>query len=585
VIEAMTALASGPITLVGGAGAGVTVVAGAVVQRLVETGRVERVIALRVDGCTDAPDLIRDVGLAVDAPLPGDEIGVRDALNDGPSTVVVLDDADLAPEAAEYLIRVCQRCHWVLTGRQSVIGRTIDVDPLPDGLMRTLLPSVADVSPYGGLPLLTTWPAVPTATTPWLFVEQAPPGAEILADLPMGLRGEHNLPASMCVPHPQRVIPRRSVREALGYEPVPSGETLTAVLRDRVGLMHDIAADLDRSAHSGDLRLYREAAYRCSDPDLSALAGAAAARLYLRFFQAPQALALAQSLLGQLDDASVPGRGLLRWLEGDALLATGSLELAHEAHTTAADELRTVGASSSVLIALARRCANRWAARGHTARARKWLAEARGELAMQPQSVALGDTLRIAGDLAAHAGEYMGAAALYDEALATVGADESAHGVRTSIGVALAAIAMARGQFAQADIHLASAAADARGGSYLGATVAFRRAELALRRGNRDEASQLLKEAEQGFKRAGTMRGLMLCSRLRGDIAGVGGDRTAASNAYRDAIQLCVRAKDLSGLRRVLRRALAVEREGHPGPHVDELQEHLDVVDVLLRVT
>jgi hypothetical protein len=112
--------------------------------------------------------------------------------------------------------------------------------------------------------------------------------------------------------------------------------------------------------------------------------------------------------------------------------------------------------------------------------------------------------------------------------------------------------------------------------------VALRTAEVGLRQGRRERALEALVRAREAFRRAGALRGLLLSARLEGDLAALAGDRDGAIECWDYAQSLCMRTRNLAGLHRVLRRRLVVEQEGLPGPHISELQDHLDRVEVLL---
>jgi predicted negative regulator of RcsB-dependent stress response len=509
-------------------------------------------------------------------------VSLQQALEDGLPAAVLLDDADLAPETTQALVELIGRCLWITTGRTPVVGETVKVEPLAAKDLARLLPRGRDAAPYRGLPLLTVLPDIPSPEQPWAAVlEELFPGAELLAELPLGLPSTPiPIPGPLRLEIPGRTALRRSVREALGAEAQPSAATLAAALRNRIPELHRIACDLDDGSAEADGCLFRVAAARLADPELRALAAAAAARIVLRAFQPDAALNLARNaLLQRLPEGA---RGLLHWLEGDALLARGSEDEAHQAHVSAAEALKDAG-NREALAALARHCADQDASRGRTRRAREWLGTARSALGRDLEHVAVADAIRIAGDLAAHAGELVGAEGLYDEAWAILAERAEDAPARAAVCIGRAALAASRGEFDTAAEHLAQAEAGAQTPGFRAALL-FRKAELALRCGDRSGSAAHEWGAREDFKRAGSLRGLALCARLRGDQAAVRGDRRAAAAAYGEAVQLCARTRDLTGTRRVLRRILAIEREGVPGQHIQDLEEALDLAEVLNRV-
>ena len=549
---ALAAVAAGPITLYGVGGSGCTVAAGALVARIATSGRARRTATLRLHACSELSDAVRALGLALDTMLPGDETQVREALARG-DVAILVDDADLAIDVARQILEMGPQCAWVFTGRDPVAGTGFE-----------LTGQRGAVSPAA--------------------IEAIPPGAEILADLPMGLPSTTiPLASAVLLATPERVVLRRSVREALGAKGQPASESLAAALRDRLEEAHGIAADIEPRADTDDLVFFRTAARRVADPDLAAVAAATAARMSMRFFEASDALAIVREQIELRSPGRPAAAGLLRWLEGDALLDQGSEDQAEAAHRYAAQALDEAGLTR-IVATLARRCADRHAARGNTGRSRQWLSVARTALSTDADPVAWADTLRIAGNLAAQAGELVGAAALYDEAASALDRGDGGGRERAAVRLGQIGLEVARGQYAVAEQLIAQAERDAPGDATVAGSVAFRRAELALRRGKRDEARAQLGIAVDRFRRAGSRRGLLLHARLAGDLEAVCGDRAAASAAYTQAIALCVRARDVVALGRVLRRALLVEREGLPGPHVDDLQAHLDLVEVLLKV-
>jgi len=578
---ACDALAQGPATLVGEAGAGATSVAGAVLEALLAAGTVARVAAWRGFVGANTGDAVLALGQQLDAALPGDPASLEQALREGPPPAVLLDDADLAPAVARELADLAGDTVWLCTGREPVLGAPIEVAPLPDEALAALLPPGTDPAPYRGLPLLATLPSPPTTDDPWAGLDALPAGAEVYAELPMGLPGDaEGVPGAFRLDIPGRVALRRAVREALGAEPAASATALAAALRDRLESLHRLACDQDTGHAPEDLPFLRAAARKIADPELRALAAAGAARLALRAYQPAEALAItARALRRPLPDGA---RGLLRWLEGDALWAQGAEPEAGGAWHGAAADLRE-GQQPIACAALARRCAERAVARGRVADARAWLAVSREALGEDTELIAAADTQRIAGDLAARAGELVGAEGLYDEAEAILARRAPEDPAMVGVWLGRAALAIGRGQFDAAAGWLARAGAHATDPRHRGA-VAFRSAELALRRGDRDRATTWEVEARTAWRAAGALAGLALCARIRGDLAALRGDRLAARAAWDEAIRLDVRQRDLAALRRVLARVLAVEREGVPGPHLDALQEVVDLAEVLTRV-
>jgi tetratricopeptide (TPR) repeat protein len=579
---AVAAALDGPVTLTGAGGVGTTSFAGMVVDALARRGAVGRVAAVAVDATTERPDVVLALGIALRATLPGDEASLIDALRRGPPLAVLLDDADLAPDAVRHVVGLTPSVIWVATGRGPVIGTTLDVPPFSAEALAPLCPPGRRPEAYHGRPLL---PALAPGLDPesdWsASLIDAWPALRLLADLPMG-RGPADgpLPPAAVRDVRGRPRPRRAFREAIGLSPTPSPSSLLRVVEQDADRLHRLACDLAVDAAIEDLRLLRTAAHVIEDPRVAALAAAAAARMHIRYFQASEALDLVRGRL-RAGGVGPMARGLLRWLEGDALLTQGSTDLAEEAHTAAEAALRVEGGAGA-RIALARRCADEWAARGSPERARAWLAIAREALGQHPDAKGLSDILRIRANLAAQAGELVGAGSLYDEALATLAGHPDADRERAFIRVGQAAIAMARGQWEDARQAVARAADETRGHPLAEAAVAWRRTELAARRGALDDAYEALANAVEAFRAAGALRGLLACARMEGDLAALAGDHLAAVAAWRHGVTLAVRTRSLPAMHRLLQRLHALEREGAAGPHVDELAANLADVAALL---
>lgn len=572
----------GPVMITGSAGVGTTTFGGAVLTELKARGDIGPMVAVAVDALTELPDLVLAIGAALGATLPGDEASLIEALNRGATVGVLLDDADLAPEAVLRLLDLASSVRWVLTGRQEIVGVTLALSPLPDEAIAAI-GSRYPAKAYRGRPLLAALAPGLDPESDWsASLTDTWPDLRLIADLPMGAgpqRGPFSPVAVQIING--RARPRRSFREALGLADEPSTSSLESVVLENADVLHRIACDLQANTRADDLRLLRTAARQVESGRVAALAAAAAARLHIRSFQASRALDLVRERLRYGANNRL-ARGMLRWLEGDALLTQGVHDLAHEAHLQAELDLRSP-AGTEARIALARRCADEWSTRGDAERARSWLAVARTALQNHPDSKGLADTFRIRGNLAAQAGELVGAGALYDEALACLTEHPAAERERAFIRLSQAAIAIANRHTAEAKALLDIAATEAVGHPLAEAEVAWRRAEVALRTGQLDIAYEALAGSIAGFKRVGSIRGLLLCARMEGDLAAVSGDRLAAITAWSHAASLSVRTRNMLAMRRILLRRLAVEREGLPGPHIDEIQDSLDTLQRLLR--
>ncbi len=576
--QARDALSRGPITLVGPAGAGATATACAVVHAAVAAGAVEQLAFVRLTASSEAEDIVLTIGQQVDALLPGDTPSLVERLSER-RTAVLLDDADLAPAAARRTASLHAQTLWVATGRAEVLGTPLDVQPLVDSELARLLPPGIDPSPYRGLPLLTVLPVRPTLEAPWRAIDEVPPGAELLFGLPTGLRDSPlPIPAAFLRGVQDRCVPRRAVAEQLGVGGVPSPEALRAALRDQTPLLEGVAMGV-LTGTVDDLALFRAGAAAIDDEDLATLAAAAAARLHTTHFQAPAAIEMARAAAARHPDALPGVRALLWWVEGDAWLAQGDEPAADARHRGAAELLRVAG-DDPALGLLARAAAAAWASRGDEQAARRWLGVAR-VLAGRQDPRANAELLRTAGDLAARAGELVGAEALYDHAAADLRGDGDDRQVLAMVLVGKAALSLTRGQMSAGAARLDEAARLAAGSPLVMAAVATRRAELAVRRGKLDEARREVATASSIYRVRGQADALGHVHALLGDVLALAGDRAGAADSYRTALALATRSRDLFAARHAMRRLLAVESEGTPGPHVEEIRQILDNIEVI----
>jgi len=583
--RALEQLDRGPLMLTGPSGVGTTTFAADIARTLLEAGTIGRFAAIAVDAQTSRPDLVLALGQALRATLPGDEASLIEAMHRGPPLAVLIDDADLAAGAVGHLIGLPVATRWILTGRAAIGDDPIALRPLDDASLATLCPPGRAVASYHGRPLLAALAPGLDPESDWsASLVDAWPTLRLLADIPMGFGPiDGPLPPVAVRWIEGRPCPRRSFREALGLAEQPAPSSLGRVIELRSAELHAVACDLRSLGSAQDLRLLRTASRTVQPPEIAALATVAAARIHIWSFQASDALELVHERLRR-DRPRRITRGLLRWLEGDALLLQGSLDAAHRAHVAAELDLRRESGIEA-RIALARRCADEWAVRGMAERARRWLGVARDALGQHPDPRGLADTLRIRANLAAQAGELVGAGSLYDEALATLSSHPDARRERAFIRIGQAAVALASHAHTEARDALDKAADEAYGDPLAEAAVSWRRAEVALHRGEPDEAYESLAEAVEGFRRAGSLRGLLLCARIEGDLAAAAGDRESALRSWRYAMTLAIRTRNLSFVRRLIERQLAVEREGEPGEHIQELEDDLRSVDSLLPPT
>jgi hypothetical protein len=366
----------------------------------------------------------------------------------------------------------------------------------------------------------------------------------------------------------------------MGVTPEPALSALRRAVLSTAEHLHRVACDLVYDVDHELRPVLRAAARRLDEPALAALAGAAAARMHIRAFQAAEALDLVRERLAG-PRCPPAARGLLRWVEGDALMIQGSGDTAHEAHLLAAADFH-IARAPRALVTMASRCAEEWVSRGEPDRATRWLTLARGELSRRPDARSLAEVARIAGLLSVSLRRDQEAAVRFSDALDILAQDADARRERALVRLGQSALFMIRGDFVAALEAVDAAEADTEGHAALDAAVAWRRAELGLRGENLQGVALLLARASAGFRRIGSLRGLLMVARAEGDLAALMGDRHAAIRAWNQALGLCLRTRNLPALHRVLQRRAGVEAEGIAGPHVGEILDHLDQVTDLL---
>ncbi|MBN2799610.1 MAG: hypothetical protein JXX28_10720 [Deltaproteobacteria bacterium] len=564
--RAVAAARQGKISLCGPAGVGTSALAAGVAAALMRGGDAGGAHLVRITPWTQPEDATRALGIALGLSLPGDEASLQRALDREERIVVVLDDADLAPQSLGHLLRLGPRVFWIATGRTAALGEAIAVSPLSDEALTHLLPEGVAPAPFQGNPLLATLARHTGDSTP----------QQLLAGRPAALQNPWSAAPQDGTPwtHEASGAPRRAVLEWYGLGMVPDPEALGAgVLRERAHLIKIATGSPEAPSHQAVMRL-RQAA-RLPDPESASLAGAAAARQLMRFSQVPEAIALIYDLLERPEARSPLARGLLYWVQGDALLLQGAEHAARLAHEDAFHALRA-HSDQTLVVTLAAGCAQTWAARGQLAVGRRWIAQLRE---LEPTSPAARREREIVeGELALLEGA-PAAEALLEEAAAGLGGQQSPR--RAGVHLALASAHLRRRRFAEAREELLTAERLARGDPQTLANLSLRKAEVAATTGHLSDASSLAGEAYAQYRNLGCVHGMLLTYRLRGDVLALGGDRPGAMREWSKAIRLCLRTRNLLQLERILHRVIAVEEEGAGGPHLEELQASLREVRAL----
>ena len=542
VAEAVAQLRThGEVWLRGAPAAGTSVALGLVARAGVAGGGCVGVLGIRAHTGLRLADAARALAVAAGV-FPADRLA--EALGGG-RWLIVVDDADLAEAAVRQLQARFPGAVWALGGR--LPGDGLAVEPL----------------------------SAPPAN------DDAPPGIELYGGVPMGVAGTP-IPgwAPWLVPQAGRVVLRRSAAERFGGS--VRAEALSATLRDDLERVHRLACDLGPGRDPDDIAWLRACAERATDPELGALAAAAAARLLLRWTDIDEAadmLEIGRARVG----FEGGGAALLAWLEGDVWAARGAVDAAEGAHQRALEGFVGAGLLDAAG-ALAGRNTEELVRLGFAGRSRRWSALARESFSVSGQPGAWADTLRVAAEAAAAAGEIVGAATLLDEADAMARRRGGPNTAGVSIALARAGIEVARGAIPAAEEALASVDGDAAQEPMLVASLAWRRADLDLRRSRRGQAAAHLDAAREGYVAVGSLRGLRLVHRLEGDRRALGGDLDGAVAAWTESLRVAIAERDLEGARRALRRLLAVERHTEATALVDDLRERLAAVEAALRM-
>ena len=577
--QAVEALPNGPITLVGPPGAGATTVGGAVLRAAVEAGIARDAVAIRADGCSNVSDLIRELGIALALPMPGDPSAVRSRLRQQGSVAILIDDADLSPQAVNQVRAITGECPLVTTGREAVVGDAIYIDPLSDPAISPLLGPGQMPSEVRGLPLLTRLPPPVDPVDPWSTMQNLPPGSELLADVPMGLDDEGvESPTELrpfLLPVHGRMVFRRAVRETLGASQRPSAETLREVVHDRLPELHRIAADVDPFLSHEDIVLLRTAAEQIQEPDLRAVAGAAAARMMIRLFQAPDALALTQVLLAIPLPATA--RALLRWVQGDAQYTLGS-DVEAQAAWRDAERSLIAANRADMASALTRAVASRLLVRGNTGLLEPWVPALHSMRTGSGDRTARADAERIHGNIASVAGERASAMAHLATARTNLLAAQSRFGPRAIVSLTEAIEIIDDGEVDKASKLVEEASTEVRGHPLLRALCSTLQGEIALRNGQPDQAWQHAERAVERWRWTGSVRGLCVAYRILGDARALSGHREEAIVQWQESVRLGVRVLDVGVVKAALERVAAVEmHEGADGPHAEEAQKQFEL--------
>ncbi len=542
------ALAEGgaPLWVVGPPGSGISAVAGAAARGLACPAAFARLTA-----CRTPTDALIALGEAAGAVPPGDEGAVTARLRALGGGLMLVDDADVPEwsEVLEQLAALAPELRWLCTGRRA-----------PADARALSLPPVAGVSP----------PGLPEAL-------HLPAKAELLAIVGCSLPGAMGMPYELVLrTSPGREALRRSVAEALRtrveLEPAHVAAHALPDLEPMLALA--TGASLPAGWRSDDAFALRWMGEVLADPDASCRASAAAARLLSALGQPGPALAVLDAADRRNPRAQPAARALVSWARGDLRLASGELEAAETAWAQA-QELLERSRDIVLLATLVRRQADGLAGRGRARRAARRYRTARSLHLQLEDPAGVAATVRGTAELAVATGEVLSAEMLFDEAAATpAGIVETG-----SRRIGRAGLALSQGDLARTRELLDEPELDAVNLPLLAANRTRRRAELALREGDHDTARDLAEDAAHAYARLGERVASGRTLRLLGDIAAAAGRLSDATTAWQRALDVQVRARDLLGLRRTLRHALALEEESGSDSVAEGLREALRALD------
>jgi tetratricopeptide (TPR) repeat protein len=580
VVEHACALLSAPqatVSLVAAPGHGATTVAGAIAARM---SRRLPVCAQRLAGCEDLPQLFHAIGHALRAPFPRDQASVCEALREAGPTLLILDDADRhgTDTLVERLAAVALEARFLTVGRSAVFpDKPILLPPLLGTEGSQLDPALASDTPSAlpaGNLVLRHLLDSPGGDDPWAFLDDLPDSADLLASFPAGIPGGRpkGIPPALLLPSPPgRTMMRRCVAEVLLERRSPAEHDLALALLPRCGQLLRVAEEpsLATPPHPADLAVVAFLARHHPDPGEAARAWAAWSRFVVAAGQGSAARVWEDA------DPRTPRGGryeaLLAWAEGDALLADGEHDKAQVAFELAAAQLRREG-DTRQLASLHLRCADTLQARSSFD-----AAEEHAQAACEAFE-SLGDTMGVAMTLRSRAcaqlamGDAAQARALLDEAQAQLAPAQDDTPLPCSLHLAWMALALVEGQLEQADERLRLARATVGPQPMQRGVLERLQGQLALHRGELEEAHRHLEQALDWLGRAGARAAVGVTSRLIGDVEAVAGRPREADRHYQRATREQVRAGDMVGLARTLRHRAALEREHGSGEIAERLE-------------
>ena len=585
-VEHTCAMLSAPqamVSLVAAPGHGATTVAGAVAARM---SRRLPVCAQRLAGYRDLPQLFHAIGHALGAPFPRDQAAVCEALREAGPTLLILDDADRhgTETLVERLAAVALEARFLTVGRSAVFpDRLIRLPPLLGSEGSQLDPALASGEsqdqPTGNLVLRHLLEA-PQGDDPWASLDELPDSADLLAAFPAGIPGgrPRGVPAALLLPSPPgRTMMRRCVAEVLLERRSVSEHDLALALLPRCGQLLRVAEEpsLATPPHPADLDVVAFLARHHPDPGEAARAWASWSRFVVAAGQG------AAARVWQDADPRTPRGGryeaLLAWAEGDALLADGEQDKAQVAFEFAAARLRHEG-DVRQLGSLHLRCADSLQARSSFDAADEHAQAAREVFEGLSDPIGQAETLRSQACAQLAQGRTELTRGLLDQALALLGPPSDDAPLPCSYHMVRMALALAEGKLDAADEQLRHARATMGSQPLERGALGRLQGQLALHRGEIDDARRHLEQALEWLGRAGARAAVGITARLLGDAQALAGQPREADHHYQRAAREQVRAGDMVGLARTLQHRAALEREqgsGEIATHLEGLRQEL----------
>ena len=567
--EHLALLSKGSVSITGPGGAGCTTFAHQFMREYCAQNDIKQTASLRMHDLSTWSELIYALGAQLDVELPGDDASVAAQIRRARKVVILLDDADLNPALSERLIRQFSPAQWITTGRQSVTEKVIPVPPLSPTDMEQAFPSAPNWVQQSGLPALGALALKVDCSRGPNWQERIAKRIRDAVQLPTGAYEEDTLSLRSLFPRYQgHITPARFLRETLDAPSTPEADQLEAWARSHLRELHLGSLGAVRAKTTAPVSLLVAIAKQVEDSSIASLAACWAARESVRRFQAAFALEILRSFTRE--QAPDPySEGLFNFAKGHAHLSLGSESRAQRAFT---DGYAMLTEETHIRDHLVTQCAQEWVTRGDIALAKEWI----------KKTASTGETLRMSASLARQEGEWVGASALLEAAEDSWHPETPPPSTIGCLDLEKAAMAIDRDALIEAQSILDRVLNNPSAHPLTKASAALRYAQITLRRGKSD-ATKWVERATSDYRTCGSSGGLSAAHRLRGDIAALNGYHLEAIGYWQEAASLCARISDTRALRPILERLIILEREGLPGPHIEEHQSHLDLLAALNR--